>query len=379
MDIKPPRPRKPVADIAPVSVPAPQPINTPVDPPVVSKKKMKKSKKIILFSILGFFVLVIAFIVSAFVWYNVQLSPVNAKDSELVKVTIAQNTSPKSIAAQLKDEGVIRSTEAFSLYTRLTGVQNSLKAGSYRLSPSESTPEIVKHLTNGTVDTFNITFYPGATVAENKKVLTKAGYSEAEVDKAFSAAYDSPLFNTKPASADFEGYIYGETYNFSTDATVEDILGRTFSQFLQVIEENGLTAKFQSHGLTLYQGIILASIVQRESIKGDEPQIAQVFYSRLALNMELGSDVTYQYIADKTGVARDPNLDSPYNTRRYPGLPPGPIATPGLGSLLAVANPASGDYLFFLSGDDDVTYYGRTLSEHEANIAAHCKVKCSIL
>ena len=95
--------------------------------------------------------------------------------------------------------------------------------------------------------------------------------------------------------------------------------------------------------------------------------------------MPLGSDVTYQYIADKTGVARDPNLDSPYNTRRYAGLPPGPIATPGLGSLRAVATPAVGDYLYFLSGDDNVTYYSHTLAEHEANISAHCKIKCSTL
>ena len=95
--------------------------------------------------------------------------------------------------------------------------------------------------------------------------------------------------------------------------------------------------------------------------------------------MPLGSDVTYQYIADKTGVTRDPNLDSPYNTRRYAGLPPGPIATPGLSALQAVAEPEDSDYLYFLSGDDHVTYYGRTLKEHEANIANHCKVKCQII
>jgi UPF0755 protein len=109
------------------------------------------------------------------------------------------------------------------------------------------------------------------------------------------------------------------------------------------------------------------------------PQIAQVFYLRLAQSMPLGSDVTYQYIADRTGVARDPDLDSPYNTRRYAGLPPGPIATPGLKALLAVANPAQTDYLYFLSGDDDITYFGRTFQEHEANIKNHCQEKCQIL
>jgi UPF0755 protein len=108
-------------------------------------------------------------------------------------------------------------------------------------------------------------------------------------------------------------------------------------------------------------------------------QIAQVFYSRLALGMPLGSDVTYQYIADKTAVARDTNLDSPYNTRRYAGLPPGPISAPGAKALAATASPAEGDYLYFLSGDDDVTYFARTLEEHESNKVNHCQEKCQIL
>jgi len=229
------------------------------------------------------------------------------------------------------------------------------------------------------VDTFNITFLPGATLAENKKVLLKAGYSEAEISSGFASTYDSPLFEGKPATSDLEGYIYGETYNFGTGATVQDILIGTFNEYEKVIKENDLVAKFKAKGFSLYEGITLASIVQRESIGGDEAQIAQVFYSRLAVPMALGSDVTYQYIADKTGVDRDINLDSPYNTRRYEGLPPGPIAVPGKASLLGVANPAPGDFLFFLSGDDDITYYAKTLQQHEANIAAHCKVKCGII
>jgi UPF0755 protein len=245
------------------------------------------------------------------------------------------------------------------------------------LSPGDSTQTIVKHLVDGSVDYFNITFLPGATLAENRTVLIKAGYSKQDVDTALSGTYPIPLFDTKPSGGDLEGYIYGETYRIASSATVADILNTTFAQYEQVIKDNNLVAKFKAHGLTLYQGITLASIVQREAVKGSEAQIAQVFYLRLAQNMPLGSDVTYQYIADKTGVPRDPNLDSPYNTRVKTGLPPGPISVPGLASLKAVADPAAGDYLYFLSGDDDVTYYAHTLSEHEANIKAHCQVKCS--
>ena len=132
--------------------------------------------------------------------------------------------------------------------------------------------------------------------------------------------------------------------------------------------------------MSLYQGITLASIIQREvNAEGDQRQVAQVFLLRLKDDISLGSDVTYQYIADKTGVPRDPGLDSPYNTRVVKGLPPGPISAPGRLALDAVANPATGDYKFFLSGDDDKTYFGRTQAEHEKNIADHCKMKCQIL
>lgn len=316
---------------------------------------------------------------AAFLWYQAQLRPVSDNQNELVQVTIEQGTLPSAIAQQLEDQGVIRNDLAFRIYTYLSGTQNNLQAGTYRLSPAESTPEIVKHLTNGNVDTFDITFLPGATLADNRQVLLEAGYTEAEVDAALAANYDSPIFADKPASADLEGYIYGETYRMGSGATVEDILQYSFDTFAGVIEENDLKAQFAAQGLNLYEGITLASIIQREAIGGDEPQIAQVFYLRLEIGMELGSDVTYQYIADKTGVPRDPGLDSPYNTRRYPGLPPGPISTPGKAALLAVATPAEGDYLYFLSGDDDVTYFGRTLEDHESNIREHCQVKCQIL
>lgn len=318
-------------------------------------------------------------LLGGFIWYQTQLSPVNADNTELIRVDIASGTTPNQIAAQLEEAGLIRSAQAFSVYTRITGTQNGLQAGTYRLSPSESTPKIVDHLQSGKVDTFNITFLPGATLEDNREVLLKAGYSAQEIDAALNATYDRPLFAGKPSSADLEGYIFGETYSIGSGATVQDILEQTFAQFEQVIEQNNLVQGYQNQGLNLYKGIIMASIIQRESGGNDQPEIAQIFLKRLEMGMKLDSDVTYQYIADKTGVPRDVNLDSLYNTRRYPGLPPGPIAAPGVAALQAVANPADTDYLFFLSGDDDVTYYGRTLEDHEANIRNYCQEKCQII
>ena len=331
--------------------------------------------------------LIIGIVAGIFIWYNIQLSPVGGDINQLKKVTIVAGSTPSQIAKELKDQSIIRSSVAFDIYLRLSGKINNLQAGTYRLSPAETTPQIIKHLINGSVDQFSITFYPGATLTDStnssKKydvttVLKSAGYSNQEISTALTATYDSPLFDSKPSNTDLEGYIYGETYNFSTGATVQDILKRTFDEYYSVIKGNNIIEGLSRQGLNLYQGITLASVVQREANEPtDQKQVAQVFYLRLQLGMVLGSDVTYQYIADKTGVARDPNLDSPYNTRRFGGLPPGPIAVPGINALLAVANPASGDYLYFLSGDDNVTYFARTFAEHEANIANHCKIKCS--
>jgi len=298
-------------------------------------------------------------------------------------------STPDQIGDELKEQSIIRNSTAFDVYMRIFGRNKILQAGTYRLSPAETVPQIVEHLANGSVDQFSITFFPGATLtditdkSDSKKydattVLKNAGYSDQEIISALKQTYSSPLFVGKPSSTDLEGYTYGETYNFNTGSTVQDILNRIFKDFYAIIQENNLIEDFASHGLNLYEGITLASIVQREvSNPEDQKQAAQVFYSRLDSGMNLGSDVTYQYIADKTGVARDFNLDSPYNTRRYPGLPPGPIATPGLSALLAVAQPAESDYLYFLSGDDGVTYFARTNAEHEANVLDHCKENCS--
>lgn len=330
-------------------------------------------------SIVTVVVAIIAVIVGTAVWYGIQLTPPDSKNTDRVAIQIESGSTPSIIAKQLKQNNVIRSELVFLINTRVQGVQGKLQAGTYRISPSESLFSVTDHLVKGIADTFDVTFLPGATIAENKKALMGAGYSRQEVDEAFAATYDSPLFEGKPESADLEGYIYGDTYRFNTGLSAKKVLEKVFSQFYTTISERRLDRGYQLKNMTLYQGITLASIIQREAGGGDERQIAQVFHRRLSIGMPLGSDVTYQYIADKTGVQRDVNLDSPYNTRRYPGLPPGPIASPGLEALRAVSLPADGEYLYFLSGDDDVTYYATTLEGHEANIRNHCQKKCQII
>lgn len=342
--------------------------------------KRRRGLKVAIIALIVLVVIAVAGAVAAYSWYQGQLRPVAPDSKQRVRIIVESGMGPKMIGTLLKEHELIHSTAGFDWYTRLTGTSNVLQAGTYSLSPSMSLPDIISHLKDGKTDTFTITFLPGATLADNKKVLLKAGYSQKNIDAAFEKQYDHPLFATKPASADLEGYIYGETYEFAASATVEDILATTFDQMYKVIKDNGLTAAYKKRGLSLYEGITLASIVQREEKElADQKQVAQVFYLRLKKDMPLGSDPTYQYIADKTGQPRDPGLDSPYNTRKVAGLPPGPISMPGESALLAVAQPAKGDYLYFLNGDDNKMHFAHTQEEHEQNIAEYCKLKCQIL
>jgi UPF0755 protein len=382
------RPLGPVPQPSDPVTAAPQPIPEPTPPPT-----KKRKKKIILGLIFGLIMIILGSVAAVWFWYHAQLAPVDSTNANKVAIVIESGTTPTQIAESLESKEIIRSATAFLWYTRFEEVQNNLQAGTYRLSPSESTQEIVTHLVNGRVDTFDVTLYPGATLvdntntAESKKydvttALRRAGFTDEEIATGLAAdysSYDTTLFQGRPENEGLEGYIYGETYRLNSEAKVEDVLRASFDEYWNVIEQNNLVQKYQSQGLTLYQGITLASIIQRESGGDDKEQIAQVFYTRLGKGMPLGSDVTYQYAADKEGVERDINLESPYNTRIKTGLPPGPIAVPGSAALVAVANPAAGNYEYFLSGDDDITYFATTLQEHEKNIREHCQQKCQIL
>ena len=322
-------------------------------------------------------------------WYLYNLSAVNSGDQAVTRVNITSGMTAPQVASALEEKKLIRSRYAFLGYIKLKRIDARFKVGVYVVKPSQSTPEIIKHLINGQSDEVAIRFYPDGTLRGKdyrsvESALKTAGYSDADIEGALKADYDSYVFKSRPAGADLEGFVYGDTYFMSGDATAKSAIQRALAEFDQVARKNNLEEKFKKRGLTLYQGVTLASIVQKESIGcgvgtevcEDQRKIASVFYNRMKAGMNLGSDVTYQYAADKLGVARDTQLDSPYNTRVHKGLPPGPIATPGLSALNAVANPAQTDYLFFLSGDDNVTYFAKTDAEHIANAKAHCRQKC---
>lgn len=332
---------------------------------------------------------------AATVWYRHMLSPVDSANSQAVHFKIEERSSAGDIAKKLEDNKLIRSEIAFTIYLRLNGGGGNFRAGTYKLTQQLSVSEIVNRLTGGVVDEKEVTFYPEAVLEDPSQYntgrnvvdrLVAAGYSIEEARAAVKERYEGEVFAGRPDGQGIEGYVWGETYFIPSDYTAKQAVQRAIDEFGRIIKENDLEAKFKARGLTLYQGITLASIVQKES-KGcghgatvceDQRQIASVFYNRLQANMPLGSDVTYHYAADQSGVARSYTLDSPYNTRLYQGLPPGPIAVPGISALNAVADPATTDYLYFLSGDDNETYFATTEADHQRNIENHCHKKCQL-
>lgn len=363
---------------------------SPVEPSRGLQQPKRSVKRLVLRIVAGIVAILILLGVGGALWYQSSLAPVSKSDKGRTRVEIAAGSSPSAIGETLQEKRLIRSTLAFDIYTRLSGTRSSLQAGTYSLSPSESIPEIIKHLTSGKTDEFSLTFFPGGTLTDSSdkplkektdvtSVLLRAGYDEAEIKTALDKTYNHPLFADKPAGTTLEGYVYGETYSFSSGATVEEILDRTFDEMYAQIQDNNLIEGFKAQGLNLYQGITLASIIQREvSGQVDQKQVAQVFYKRLREDMPLGADSTFIYGAQLLGATPSVDLASPYNTRIHLGLPPGPIASPGATALIATATPASGDYLYFVSGDDGKNYFSRTLEEHEANTRQHCHVNCSL-
>ena len=239
-------------------------------------------------------------------------------------------------------------------------------------------------------EVFNFTILPGETIFEIKKNLIEVGYSENEVEEAFKADYDFDFLKERPEGASLEGYLFGDTHEFYKSASVKEVLEKFLGEMGRVIEENELKTKYKDKGLSLFEGITLASIVQKEApspaFSSEQPKVAQVFLSRLQYGIALGSDVTVSYALDTIDPDRETYVDnqaalavdSCYNTRLHFGLPCGPISNPGLSALLAVAEPADTAYLYFLTGDDGVMYYSSTEYEHNQNIYTHCHEFCNI-
>jgi hypothetical protein len=391
-----------------------------------SKKQPKKKsfmKKIIialviLLSIAGLGVF------GAYTWYEKQLaapknfsckfnSPAAAATSEgseenpdchYQKFEIKTNQTISDIAENLKKAGLIRSDFAFKTYLKLSSKSAKIKAGTYSLRANLSAKEIVEQMEKGVAssEVFNLTVLPGETLKEIKQKLIKLGYLSEQIDTALLKKYDSPVLKglydsegkltnpAQPANVALEGYLYGETYQFYKGETVEHIFETMINQLNSVVVANNIEEKFQKRGFSLREGLILASIIQKEAHSEDMPGVSMVFQNRLKVGMTLGSDVTATYAADLVNPNRDRNdpnnnlrvleTDNLYNTRKHTGLTPGPICSPGITAILAVAEPDENkrSMRYFLTGDDGKMYYSVTDTEHTQKIRDYCQKLCSV-
>ena len=392
-----------------------------------SSKKQPKKKSFMKKIIIALFILLSIAglgVFGAYAWYEKQLaapknftckfnSPAAAATSEgseenpdchYQKFEIKTNQTISDIAENLKKAGLIRSDFAFKTYLKLSNKSAKIKAGTYSLRANLSAKEIVEQMEKGVAssEVFNLTVLPGETLKEIKQKLIKLGYLSEQIDTALLKKYDSPVLKglydsegkltnpAQPANVALEGYLYGETYQFYKGETVEHIFETMINQLNSVVVANHIEEKFQKRGFSLREGLILASIIQKEAHSEDMPGVSMVFQNRLKVGMTLGSDVTATYAADLVNPNRDRNdpnnnlrvleTDNLYNTRKHTGLTPGPICSPGITAILAVAEPDENkrSMRYFLTGDDGKMYYSVTDTEHTQKIRDYCQKLCSV-
>lgn len=287
-------------------------------------------------------------------YYNQNLKSVS-KDQTLVEVTIESGANLKDISQILKEKNLIRSRNVFEQHVRNNGAAEDIKAGTYELSPSYGVPEIVSILTQGKIVSKLVTILPGSTIKQVEKTLINSGFSESDVKQALNPANyaDHPALVDKPTEASLEGYLYPESFERTSTTTANQIITSSLDEMQKRLTPE-IRQAINSQGLSIYQAVILASIVENEVSKPEERnQVAQVFLKRLKMGMQLQSNAT-------------DNLPPEYDTYAIAGLPPEPISNITESSLQAVAHPAQTDFVYFVTGSDCVTRFSKTVAEHDA-------------
>ncbi len=287
-------------------------------------------------------------------------------------VEIPQGTSTAGIGRRLEEAGVVSDAWTFRVAVWWTGRARALKAGEYRFDEAATPVEVVAQLAEGRVYSRALTFPEGLTLAEMATLFESRGFGPRK-DFLQAASDPSPIADLAPSARDLEGYLFPETYLLGHAATAAQLVNQMVSRFRAVWGE--VTAARAPDTLTPHQVVALASLVEKETASAEErPFVAAVYRNRLRIGMGLQADPTVVYALSRAGryngnIRRvDLAIDSPYNTYRYPGLPPGPIASPGRAAIEAALAPADVRYLFFVSRNDGSHAFSETLREHNANV-----------
>lgn len=296
----------------------------------------------------------------------------------IVPFVVDEGESFKSIALRLEEQDIVASAFWFRVAAELAGLSDDVKSGAHVLVVKTSYLSLLASLTDTpTGNEVKVTIPEGYTLAQMGSLLTDAGLvtpSEWQI----VTGEDSPLEQNqfvlaakKPDDVDLEGYLFPDTYRFATDATAEQIATEMLETMASRVARLG-TPSGDAAGYTTHELLTIASIVEREVRQPDTMRnVADIFLKRLEIGMPLQADSTVNYVTGGTDPSisledRD-NVDSPYNTYKYPGLPPGPISAPSMNALTAVLNPTHNNYLYFLTTDEGEIYYAATYDEHLAN------------
>ncbi len=304
------------------------------------------------------------------------LTPAASSGTQARMFAVASGSGVATVGSALQEQGFIRSAWAFRLLAKFTGSESQIKAGLYALTPAMSPREILRWMVQGKAEQTRLTFPEGYSVRQMAQMLEKQGVGSAERFMDLAAEPERfegrfPWLEDLPDGATLEGFLFPDTYEYGGAQIPEEAL---IALMLSRFEQVGLPAydAVRSPRLDLFRTVTLASIVELEAqAPSERTLIAGVFYNRLRLRMPLGSDPTVEYaLGWKQGSKglsfKDVKVDSPYNTYKNAGLPPGPIANPGLASLRATLNPEETPLLYFVARGDGTHQFTRTYADHLA-------------
>ena len=308
----------------------------------------------------------------AFMYQRVN-QPYRGYDAAEQFVDLPPGSGSAAIGQRLVGSGVIRDLATFRTAIWMSGKGRRLKAGEYRFDRAMTSFEVIEKIARGDVYVVNVTFREGLTIGEMAAIFEAHGLGPAAAFKD-AARNGSLVHGIDPDAKDLEGYLFPETYALPRRADAAKLVAQMVSRFEHVFTPE-LREAAAARRLSVRQAVTLASIVEKETGRADErPLVAAVYTTRLRIGMPLQCDPTVIYALTRAGRyagnihKEDLAIDSPYNSYRYPGLPPGPIASPGRASLEAAVHPANADYLYFVSRNDGSHEFARTLEEHNRNV-----------
>ncbi len=282
--------------------------------------------------------------------------------------------STRRIAAELKNAGVIRSERVFWLW-HLLHPKPTLKAGEYLFEREGTLPQVYRRIARGDIYFHVVTIPEGYTIFDIAKAMEDAGLGPAADFLQVAETQIQLISDLAPDAKSLEGYLFPNTYQFTRTQSLEEMAGEMVHQFRQVAQQIGLTAGVNSD---IPRVVTMASIVEKETAVPEErPRVASVYYNRLAQDMALDADPSVIYAELLAGTYQgrlhhaDLAVHSPYNTYRFPGLPPGPIGNPGKSALEAALHPDSTKFLYFVSDGNGRHRFARSLEEHNRNVAAY--------